>query len=59
MTTTLGDLGFADNMALISSTFAHIQKKIDRPNRNGKGTGLKISAKKTKFRYQYKQQESV
>ena len=48
MTTMLEDLDFADDLALISSTFMHIQMKIDRLNRNGKGTGLKISAKKTK-----------
>ena len=47
MTTMLEDLEFADDLALISSTFMHIQMKIDRLNRNGKGTGLKISAKKT------------
>ena len=35
-------------MALISSTFTQIQTKIDLLNRNGKGTGLKISTKKTK-----------
>ncbi|KAL9961711.1 hypothetical protein ACROYT_G030709 [Oculina patagonica] len=33
------DLDFADDLALISSTFAQIQKKIDHLNRNGKGTG--------------------
>ena len=48
MTTMLEDLDFADDLALISSTFTQIQMKIDRLNRNGKGTGLKISTKKTK-----------
>ena len=41
MTTMLEDL------ALTSSTFMQIQMKIDCLNRNGKGTGLKISTKKT------------
>ena len=45
----LEDLDFADDLALISSTFMQIQLKIDRLNRNGKGTGLKISTKKTKL----------
>jgi len=36
-------------LALISSTFTHIQTKIDRRNRNGKGTGLKISTEKNKL----------
>ena len=39
---------YADDLALISSTFTQIQMKIDCLNRNGKGTGLKISIKKTK-----------
>ena len=45
----LQDLDFADNLALISSTYTQIQKKIDHLNRNGKGTGLKISTTKTKL----------
>ena len=48
MTTMLEDLDFANDLALISSTFTHIQIKIDPLNRNGKGIGLKISTKKTK-----------
>ena len=43
MTTMLEDLDFADDLALISSTFTQIQKKIDHLNRNRKGTGLKIN----------------
>ena len=35
-------------LALISSTFGQIQRKIDCLNRSEKGTGLKISTKKTK-----------
>ena len=49
MTTMLEDLDFADDLALISSTFTQIQKKIDHLNRKGKGTGLKISTTKTKL----------
>ena len=45
----LEDLDFADDLALISSTFTQIQLGIDRLNRNGKGTGLKISTNKTKL----------
>ena len=47
MTTMPEDLDFADYLALILSTFTQIQMEIDRLNRNGKGTGLKISTKKT------------
>ena len=35
MTTMLEDFDFAEDLALISSTFTHIQMKIDRLNRNG------------------------
>ena len=49
MTTMLEDLDFADDLALISSTYTQIQKTIDHLNRNGKGTGLKISTTKTKL----------
>ena len=44
-TTKLEDL----DLALISSTFTHIQTKIDCLNRNGKETDLKLSTKKTKL----------
>jgi len=47
MTTMLEDLDFAQDLALISSTFTQIQM-IDHLNRNEMGTGLKISTKKTK-----------
>ena len=40
------DLDYADDLALISSTFTHIQTKIDHLNRNGKGTVRKISTKR-------------
>ena len=49
MTIMLEDSDFADDLALISSTYTQIQKKIDHLNRNGKGTGLKISTTKTKL----------
>ncbi len=39
MTTTLEDLDFADDLALISSTFTQIQKKNNHLNRKGKGAG--------------------
>ena len=45
VTTTLEDL----DLALISSNVTHIQTKLDRLNRNGKETGLKISTRKTKL----------
>jgi len=59
ITTTLEDLNFADSLALISSTFTHIQMKNDQLNRNRKGMGLKISTKKTKLMSedQYKDQQ--
>ena len=49
ITTMLENLDFADDLALISSTYTHILNKIDNLNRNGKGTGLKISTTKTKL----------
>ena len=49
ITSTLQDLDFVDDLALISSAFTHIQMKVDHLNRNRKGTGLKISTKKTKL----------
>ena len=49
LTTMLEDLDFADDLALISSTFTQIQLKIDHLNSIGKGTGLKINTKKTKL----------
>ena len=47
LTTMLEDLDFADDLALISSTFTQIQSKINHLSSNGKGTGLKINTKKT------------
>ena len=47
--TTLNELDFADDLALISRTFTHIRMKINHLNRNGKGMSLKSSTKKTKL----------
>ena len=49
MTTMLKDLDFTDDLALISSTYTQIQKKIDHLYRNVKGMGLKISTTKIKL----------
>ena len=49
MITMLEDLDFADALALISSTYTQIRKKIDHLNRNEKGMGLKIRTTKTKL----------
>ena len=57
MTTMLEDLDLADDLALISSTFGQIQRKIDCLNRNGKGTGLKISEENQSDEEQRKQQQ--
>jgi len=47
---TVEDNNYAKGLlALISSTFTHIQTKIDYLNRNRKGMGLKLSTKKTKL----------
>ena len=45
VTTTLEDL----DLAIILSTFTHILTKIDRLNRHGKETGLKLNTNKTKL----------
>jgi len=44
---TLDDLDFADDLALLSHTHQHIQEKTDRLCLFGQQVGLKISAKKT------------
>ena len=49
ITITLEDLDFPDYLAFISSTFTHIQTKIDCLNRNRKEMGLKVSTKKAKL----------
>ena len=46
----LEDLGYADDTALISSTWTQAQTKVKRLGRNSEGTGLKIDIDKTKVR---------
>ena len=59
-TTVLEDIDFADDLALLSSTKTHIQKKVDRPNKNSKAIEMKTSIKKTKLmRYSAKDQTPV
>ena len=47
LTSTLEDLDFADDLALLSHTFEHMQEKTTRLNDNAKQIGLKISRKKS------------
>jgi len=49
MTSKLEDLDFADNLALISPTFKHIEDKTNRLNTYAKQVGLVINVKKTKL----------
>ena len=59
-TTVLEDIDFADDLALLSSTKTHIQKKVDRLNKHSKAIGMKTSIKKTKLmRYNAKDQTPV
>jgi hypothetical protein len=46
--TTLEDLDFADDLALVSHTHLHIQEKTSCVNRFAQQIGLNISLKKTK-----------
>ena len=48
--TALEDLIFADDIALISSTWSHMQRKTSRLKRNAVYVDLKMSVKKTKVR---------
>ena len=48
MMTQLEDLDYADDIALISSTWAQAQTKVERLGRNSEGTCLKINIYKTK-----------
>ena len=60
ITTKLEDLDFADDIALISSTFQHMQEKTDRIHEIAKRTGLKINQSKTKLlRINSKQQTDL
>lgn len=45
----LDDLAFADDIALMSHSHAHMQEKTNRLSRFGNQVGLKISQKKTKI----------
>ena len=59
-TTVLEDIDFVDDLALLSSTKTHIQKKVDRLNKHSKVIGMKTSIKKTKLmRYNAKDQTPV
>jgi len=49
ITTMLADIDYAGDLAIILSTNTQIKKQIVHLNRNGKGTGLKISTTKTKL----------
>ena len=54
------DIDFADDLALLSSTKTHIQKKVDRLNKHSEAIGMKTSIKKTKLmRYNAKDQTPV
>ena len=56
-TTVSEDIDFADDLALLSSTKTHIQKKVDRLNKHSKAIEMKTSIKKTKLmRYNAKDQ---
>jgi len=44
----LEDLDYADDIALISSTWAQAQTKLERPGGNSIGPGLKINVDKSK-----------
>ena len=56
-TTVLEDIDFADDLALLSDTKTHIQKKVERLNKHSKAIGMKRSIKKTKLmRYNAKDQ---
>ena len=56
----LEDLDFADDIALISSTWTQAQTKVQRLGRNSEGTGLKINIDKTKvLRLNAKRQDPI
>ena len=58
--TALEDLIFADDIALISSTWSQMQRKTSRLERNAVYVGLKMSVKKTKvMRINARRQESI
>ncbi|XP_045171092.2 uncharacterized protein LOC123533508 [Mercenaria mercenaria] len=47
-TTKLEDLDFADDLALLSSKFQHMQQKTEKLKENASSIGLKINSRKTK-----------
>lgn len=49
ITSKLDDFDFADDMALLSSTQRHIQKKPEKLEQTAKRIGLKINANKSKI----------
>ena len=58
--TALEDLIFADDIALISSTWSHMQRKTSRLERNAVYVGLKMSVKKTEvMRINARRQDSI
>ena len=58
--TALEDLIFDDDIALISSTWSHMQRKTSRLERNAVYVGLKKSVKKTKvMRINARRQDSI
>ena len=60
LTSKLEDLDFADDLALISSTRAQIQRKVEKLDQKGKQVGLKINVAKTKtMRYNAVNNEPV
>jgi hypothetical protein len=60
LTSSLEDLDFADDIALLSSTHAQMQRKTDKMTEIAKKVGLKINEKKTKMlRMNNKKKEAV
>nr|KAG5694275.1 hypothetical protein BaRGS_031993 [Batillaria attramentaria] len=60
LTSTLEDLDFADDIALISSKFEHIQAKTDRLVENAGRVGLRLNSAKCKvMRTNAKRQDKV
>ena len=58
--TALEDLMFADDIALFSSTWCHMQRKTSRLETTATNVGLELSAKKTKvMRIYARRQDSI
>jgi hypothetical protein len=49
--TTLDDTNYADDLAILSHTEDHMQKKTRKLEENARMVGLNINAKKTKLMY--------